>query len=161
MHCLSSKNTNLIFFSLLQIDIMSCKLLSGWRFTGGILLGFGVIVPAFLNPSFTPPAQLLPSCSMLASVSSFMGLQVRLYVFVLCVTHTAFYLPCTSVQTRKTQTPCFYSLSECKHVSAKHAATLDLPQTQGSVQRSPTAALNYINYHRHKTHTLSSQRLQP
>lgn len=66
-----------------------------------------------------------------------------------------------SVRARKTQTPCSYSLSLCKHVLTKHALSLDLPQTQSSVQGSPTAALNYINYHGQRTHTLSSPWLQP
>lgn len=40
----------------------------------------------------------------------------------------------------------------CKHVLAKHAVTVD--QTQSSVQKGPTAALNYINYRPENTHSL-------
>lgn len=56
---------------------------------------------------------------------------------------------------------CPFSLSLCKHVLAKHALTLGLTQTQSPVQESSTAALNYVNYHGQKTHTLSGHWLQP
>lgn len=82
-------------------------------------------------------------------------------VCVVYASQSVFYLTCTSVHAHKTQMPCSYSVSLCKHVLAKHAVTLDLTQTQSSVQKSPTAALNYINYHGQKTHTLSSHWLQP
>lgn len=49
-------------------------------------------------------------------------------------------------------------VSLCKHVLAKHCVTPD--QTQSSMQKGPTAALNYINYHRQNTHSLSLS-LQP
>lgn len=82
-------------------------------------------------------------------------------VCVVCKTLSVLYWTALSVHACKTQMPCSYSLSLCKHVLAKHALTLDLTQTQSSVQESPTAALNYINYHGQKTHNLSSHWLQP
>ena len=82
-------------------------------------------------------------------------------VCVVYITQRAFHLTCRHMHVHRTQMPCSYSVSLCKHVLAKHAVTLDLTQTQSSVQEGPTAALNYINYHRQKTHTLSSHWLQP
>lgn len=66
----------------------------------------------------------------------------------------------TSVQAHETLL-CSVSVSLCKHVLAMPAVTLDLTQTQSSMRKSLTAALDYINYHGQKRHTHSSHWLQP
>lgn len=82
-------------------------------------------------------------------------------VWVVYVAPSVLFLTSMSMHAHKTQMPCSCSVSPCKHVLAIHAVTLDLTQTQSSVQKNPTAALNYINYHGLKTHTRSSHWLQP
>lgn len=111
------------------------------------------------------PAQLQPSCSLLfklANTSLFMDKLDQTgslcgCAFLLCVV-----LNCHEhAHSWNTDALCAFSVSLCKHVLAKHTLTLDLTQTQNPVQESPTAALNYIDHHRQKTHTLSGHWLQP
>lgn len=112
------------------------------------------------------PAQLLPSCSLLfklANTSLFMHKLDQTgslcgCAFVLCVV-----LNCHErAHSWNTDALCPFSVSLCKHVLAKHTLTLDLTQTQNPVQKSPTAALDYIDHHRQKKHTISSGHwLQP
>lgn len=76
------------------------------------------------------------------------------------VTPSVLFSTSMSVQAHETQL-CSFSVSLCKHVLAMHAITLDLTQTQSSMRKSLTAALDYINYHGQKRHTHSSHWLQP
>lgn len=166
LRCLSSKNADSFLFvcfsckfrSRVANSCPSVVLLRKLQF------GFYVIVPALRPPrSHQVPCQR--SCYPVVHCCSNRQTRLRItptspgeqYACLCCVWQRT----TRSVQARKTQTPCSYSLSLCKHVLTKHALSLDLTQTQSSVQGSPTAALNYINYHGQRTHTLSSPWLQP
>lgn len=70
LRCLSFENTDSIFppLSLAQIDIMSCKLLSGVLLLP--LLGFHVIVAAFLAPFLTERSASTAAAQLFAAVAT-------------------------------------------------------------------------------------------
>ena len=154
---------------------MSCKLLSGCCFTEKIatwFLCYCLSIPRTLSHQVLLQYSCYPvvhCCSnwqarchsCITPTRQAVSAGEHMCVCVVYATLSVFYLTCMSVHAHKTQMLCSYSVSLCKHVLAKHAVTLDLTQTQSSVQKSLTAALNYINYHRQKTHTLCSHWLQP
>lgn len=167
LRCLSSKNADSFLFVclfLLQIQIVSCKQLSERCVAEKIAIWFLCYCPC-TPPTLSHQVPCQRSCYPVVHCCSNWQTRLRItptspgeqYACLCCVWQRT----TRSVQARKTQTPCSYSLSLCKHVLTKHALSLDLTQTQSSVQGSPTAALNYINYHGQRTHTLSSPWLQP
>lgn len=102
-----------------------------------------------------------PLHSCITPTSQGVSVGKHMSVCVVYITQRVFYLTCRHMHAHKTQMPCSYSVSLCNHVLAKHAVTLDLTQTKALCRKGPTAAVNYINYQRQKTHSPSSHWLQP
>lgn len=143
LHCLSLKNTPSIPFPLLQIDIMSCKLLQ-CCFTEEIVAWFSCFCSSI---PYTLSHRVLRQHSCYPVVRCCSNWQARLHS---CITPTSrgvsvgkhmcvyfvYVLYSASMSAYTLNTDALFLLFLCKHVLAEHEVTLDFTQTQSSMQKT-------------------------